>query len=100
MKKFILLILTLTVCLGGFAQFTPGDTLKYRISLKDKAATDYSLQKPEKYLSKKSIERRKKQGLKIDSTDLPVCKKYVDAIRRKGVHILVTKMGEFRYCLL
>ena len=27
MKKFILLILTLTVCLGGFAQFTPGDTL-------------------------------------------------------------------------
>ena len=37
------------------AQFTPGDTLKYRISLKDKAATDYSLQKPEKYLSKKSI---------------------------------------------
>ena len=90
MKKFILLILTLTVCLGGFAQFTPGDTLKYRISLKDKAATDYSLQKPEKYLSKKSIERRKKQGLKIDSTDLPVCKKYVDAIRKKGVHVLVT----------
>ena len=38
MKKFILLILTLTVCLGGFAQFTPGDTLKYRINLKDKAA--------------------------------------------------------------
>ena len=94
MKKFILLILTLTVCLGGFAQFTPGDTLKYRISLKDKAATDYSLQKPEKYLSKKSIERRKKQGLKIDSTDLPVCKKYVDAIRRKGVHILVTGKWE------
>lgn len=55
MKKFILLILTLTVCLGGFAQFTPGDTLKYRISLKDKAATDYSLQKPEKYLSKSPL---------------------------------------------
>lgn len=53
MKKFILLILTLTVCLGGFAQFTPGDTLKYRISLKDKAATDYSLQKPEKVLIQK-----------------------------------------------
>lgn len=28
MKKFILLILTLTVCLGGFAQFTPGDILE------------------------------------------------------------------------
>ena len=90
MKKLVLLVFALNICLGTFAQFTPGDSLKYRISLKDKAATDYSLQKPEMYLSKKSIERRKRQGLEIDSTDLPVCKKYVDAIRKKGVHVLVT----------
>ena len=90
MKKLVLLVFALNICLGTFAQFTPGDTLKYRISLKDKAATDYSLHKPEMYLSKKSIERRKRQGLEIDSTDLPVCKKYVDAIRKKGVHVLVT----------
>jgi len=90
MKKLVLLVFALNICLGTFAQFTLGDTLKYRISLKDKAATDYSLQKPEMYLSKKSIERRKRQGLEIDSTDLPVCKKYVDAIRKKGVHVLVT----------
>ena len=90
MKKLVLLVFALNICLGTFAQFTPGDTLKYRISLKDKAATDYSLQKPEMYLSKKSIERRKRQGLEIDSTDLPVCKKYVDEIRKKGVHVLVT----------
>ena len=90
MKKLVLLVFALNICLGTFAQFTPEDTLKYRISLKDKAATDYSLQKPEMYLSKKSIERRKRQGLEIYSTDLPVCKKYVDAIRKKGVHVLVT----------
>ena len=90
MKKLVLLVFALNICLGTFAQFTPEDTLKYRISLKDKAATDYSLQKPEMYLSKKSIERRKRQGLEIDSTDLTVCKKYVDAIRKKGVHVLVT----------
>ena len=90
MKKLVLLVFALNICLGTFAQFTPEDTLKYRISLKDKAATDYSLQKPEMYLSKKSIERRKRQGLEIDSTDLPVSKKYVDAIRKKGVHVLVT----------
>ena len=90
MKKLVLLVFALNICLGTFAQFTPEDTLKYSISLKDKAATDYSLQKPEMYLSKKSIERRKRQGLEIDSTDLPVCKKYVDAIRKKGVHVLVT----------
>lgn len=90
MKKLITLILFAAVSTGISAQFTAGDTLKYRISLKDKAATNYSLQKPEKFLSKKSIERRKRQGLAIDSTDLPVCRKYVDVIRKKGVHVLVT----------
>ena len=34
MKKFIVLILALNIYLGVSAQFTPGDTLKYRISLK------------------------------------------------------------------
>lgn len=37
MKKFIVLILALNMYLGVFAQFTPGDTLKYRISLKDQS---------------------------------------------------------------
>lgn len=94
MRKLVLLVFALNIYLEVFAQFTQSDTLKYRISLKDKAATEYSLQKPEEYLSKKSIERRKKQGLTIDSTDLPVCKKYVDAIRKKGVHVLVTGKWE------
>lgn len=94
MRKLVLLVFALNIYLEVFAQFTQSDTLKYRIRLKDKAATEYSLQKPEEYLSKKSIERRKKQGLTIDSTDLPVCKKYVDAIRKKGVHVLVTGKWE------
>ena len=90
MKKTFALLLLLCVALNGFAQFTPSDTLKFRISLKDKAATEYSLKKPGKYLSKKAIERRKRQGLPIDSTDLPVCRKYVEAIRKEGAHVLVT----------
>ena len=56
----------------------------------DKAVTDYALDRPEEFLSKKAIERRQKQGLAIDSTDLPVCRKYVDAIRKKGVKIVTT----------
>ncbi len=66
------------------------DSLKYRISLTDKTPTIYSLEKPEKYLSEKAIERRKRQGLAIDSTDLPVCATYIDAIRKQGVNIVVT----------
>ena len=80
MKKLIFAALLLSA-IGASAQ---QDTLKYRINLTDKAVTDYALDRPEEFLSKKAIERRQKQGLAIDSTDLPVCRKYVDAIRKKG----------------
>ena len=90
MKRLVLAALILTTAVGASAQFTSTDTLKYRISLTDKAATTYSIQQPEEFLSRKSIDRRLRQKLAIDSTDLPVCKKYVDAIRKKGVHVLVT----------
>ena len=84
-KLFLLLAFTLFM-IGVSAQ---QDSLKYRISLKDKATTEYSLKCPEKFLSEKAIERRKKQNLPIDSTDLPVCRKYIDEIRKQGVNIVV-----------
>lgn len=64
------------------------DTLKYRISLTDKNATTYSLSRPEEFLSKKSLVRRQKQNLPIDSTDLPVCHAYINAICRPGVTVV------------
>lgn len=85
MKKLLLSILafaTVTV-------YAQQDTLKYRISLTDKAATTYSLTKPQEFLSAKALQRRAKQQLPIDSTDLPVCQSYIDAIRKKGVNIVV-----------
>lgn len=84
------LISFLAIALLATVESAQQDTLKYRISLKDKAATEYSLKKPEKYLSAKAIERRRKQNLPIDSTDLPVCRKYIDEIRKQGVKIVVT----------
>ena len=87
MRKLISFLAIALLATGASAQ---QDTLKYRISLKDKAATEYSLKKPEKYLSAKAIERRRKQYLPIDSTDLPVCRKYIDEIRKQGVKIVVT----------
>lgn len=87
MRKLISFLAIALLATGASVQ---QDTLKYRISLKDKAATEYSLKKPEKYLSAKAIERRRKQNLPIDSTDLPVCRKYIDEIRKQGVKIVVT----------
>ena len=80
--------------LGALSAQAQQDTLKYRICLKDKAATEYSLQRPEEFLSEKALERRRRQRLEVDSTDLPVCRRYVDEIRRMGVSIVVTGKWE------
>lgn len=93
MKKRVLSLLACTL-LASAGVWAQQDTLKYRISLKDKAATTYSLKRPEKFLSKKSLERRKRQHLAVDSTDLPVCARYIDEIRRQGVTIVVTGKWE------
>ena len=91
-KRFIILSALALLAAGASAQ--PQDTLKYRISLRDKAATIYSLEHPEQFLSQKAIDRRRKQNLAVDSTDLPVCRKYIDEIRRQGVNVVVTGKWE------
>ena len=65
MKRMILL---LACAFMSFMAEAQQDTLKYRISLKDKAATEYRLDRPEEFLSPKAIERRSKQHLVVDST--------------------------------
>lgn len=62
----------------------------YRIYLKDKAQSAFSVKEPQKYLSQKAIERRTRQGLKIDATDLPVSSKYLEILHDSGLKI-VTK---------
>ena len=91
MKRLLLPLAFALLAGGAWAQ---QDTLKYRILLRDKAATEYSLQQPEKFLSEKALERRYRQGLQVDSTDLPVCRKYVDEIVRQGVRVVVTGKWE------
>lgn len=57
---------------------------RYRVQLKDKAQTTYRLDRPEEFLSSRAIERRMHQGLKVDSTDLPVCASYVRRLEELG----------------
>lgn len=52
----------------------------YRVTLTDKRNSPYSIDRPSRFLSRRSIERRKRQALPIDSTDLPVSPHYVKAI--------------------
>ncbi|MBQ8225399.1 MAG: S8 family serine peptidase [Bacteroides sp.] len=85
MKRLLLLLWVILLATGVSAK---KPSWKYRISLTDKAVTSYSLEQPEAFLSPKAIERRVKQGLPIDSTDLPVCQQYIDEICRFGVKVV------------
>lgn len=60
----------------------------YRVTLCDKQHSPYSLDRPNRFLSKRSIERRRRQGLEIDSTDLPVSPKYIRQIETGKVNIV------------
>jgi len=55
---------------------------KHIVLLKDKNASGHSLANPSTYLSLKAIQRRTKQKITIDSTDIPVNTAYIDSIRK------------------
>lgn len=61
---------------------------KFRLILKDKGSADYSLNQPEKFLSTKAIERRRKRNIAIDDSDLPISKDYLKQIEQVGGKIV------------
>ncbi|MBQ9669305.1 MAG: S8 family serine peptidase [Prevotella sp.] len=69
----------------------PGERIyAYRYQLTDKHGTAYSLDKAQKFLTRKSLERRERQGLRLDSTDLPVSRQYLRQFEVKGVQVVGT----------
>ena len=54
----------------------------WRYTLKDKQGSPYTIDHPSRWLSHKSIERRKRQGLQLDSTDIPVSTRYLKTIEK------------------
>ena len=78
-RILLLFSLMLSGCLNSYAE-----TYKYRVTLRDKSLTTYSLDRPQEFLSERALERRHRQGIDIDSTDLPVCKTYIDRLVEQG----------------
>jgi len=60
------------------------------IKLKDKKGTLFQIGKPEDFLSKRAIDRRNRQHIPIDETDLPVSQIYLDSLKDRGFQILHT----------
>ena len=101
MKRFLMLYAFLLTAFTLFAHnnrvagidmvsYPGGKCMLYRLYLKDKDLdhTPYSVNRPEAFLSARSIERRKRQGLPVDLTDLPLAPAYEKAVADAGIEIV------------
>jgi hypothetical protein len=81
MKKIILFFF-IALFVGeteSYAQFS-----RYIVRLKDKGTNPFSISNPSAYLTARSIQRRTRYNIAIDSTDLPITPRYIDSIRLAG----------------
>ena len=66
MKRIVLGCLVACLALSASAE----KNYKYRVSLKDKVGTAYSVDKPQEFLSERALERRNRQQLPVEVTNL------------------------------
>lgn len=85
-KTFFLLFIFFSVVYTSNAQFS-----KYIIRFKDKGGTPFSISNPSQFLSARSIARRTRQNITIDSTDLPITPRYIDSVRSAGSVIILNR---------
>lgn len=79
------IILSILIFTGVY--LLQGQTGYFFVSFKDKAGTPYSLSNPQQFLSQRSIDRRIRQNITIDSLDLPVSPLYLNELAGQGAKI-------------
>jgi hypothetical protein len=79
---FLIVFLLMIFTFGGKAQNY------YWVAFTDKNDSRFSISNPEEFLSERAIERRLKQGINIDSLDLPVNQEYIDAVVNIGAEYI------------
>ena len=84
MKQLLLSYLFISFGLLASAQTAPN---KYWVEFTDKNHNDYTIDKPDEFLSSKAIARRENQGITITAQDLPVSDFYIDSLKKIGVQI-------------
>ncbi len=84
MAKYILLTFFIIYNLN----ISASDGYMFRIQLKDKGKTSCTIDKPEKFLSKRAIDRRKRQGISINNSDLPISSEYINIIQKLGCTVV------------
>ncbi|MFH0760037.1 MAG: S8 family serine peptidase [Bacteroidota bacterium] len=85
MKK---IIAGLTVILCGMQLFPQTAPNKYWVQFTDKQNSVYSTDRPDEFLSARSIERRERYSIVVSEQDLPVSQAYIDSLTSIGVTVL------------
>lgn len=83
------LLLLLVIVMNGYllwGQVPVKDT--YWVKLTDKKGTPYTIRHPEAFLSQRSIDRRHRQQIAVNETDLPVSPVYLDSLKKLGLEIV------------
>ncbi len=65
-------------------------TYSYLVRFTDRNNSPYSVNQPSDFLSQRSIDRRKKQGIQIQSNDLPPNPDYLQELSTKGAKVIYT----------
>ena len=86
-KRITLLAILFLLLLQAKAQ----DPVMVWVSFKDKDHSPFSLSRPHEFLSQRSLERRQRQMIPLDNTDLPVSPYYLNLIETfEGVKVYYT----------
>ena len=83
--RLVLLLFILFFQLGLLAQ---NASTTYWVKLKDKKGSPFQITHPETFLSQRSIDRRRKQGILIDETDFPVSPVYLNNLKILGAEVV------------
>jgi serine protease AprX len=88
--RFLFILLLLLACCPSLLDAQPprGPYNKYWVQFADKNNSPYSVLQPETFLSPRAIERRWRQGIPLDWTDIPVTPAYVQTLREKKAEVL------------
>ena len=91
-NKISKLLAFITILATGFIPFQTSAQSEgmYLVYFQDKAGTTFSTDHPQEFLSQRAIDRRQKQGISIDLSDLPVSGSYINQIKDAGADVWYT----------
>lgn len=79
-------LVLLFVCIG--AELLGSTTYCFRVYLKDKGSSGYTLDRPEAFLSEAALVRRQREAKEVGASDLPISRSYVDSLASLGAQII------------